>query len=240
MTQRSFDPTGLRNQFPGSANLKHNYSQADQDIFVLSMLNGKRNGTYLEIGCNESFANSNTALLETEFGWYGIGIDFYKPWIDSWSRQNPVEQADGLSVDFLDLLKRYNIGPIVDYLSIDCDPPHVTFEILKRLPFESVQFAVITFEHDCHAWGSDVKNQSRLYLESKGYQLIVCNISDQGLARDFEDWWVHPKLVDADLIATHTDLRDLVKDYKWYLYNRIPDCLKSTTWVDQFYQKTPD
>jgi hypothetical protein len=237
MTGRAFDPNGLRNQFPGIEKLTHNYSQADQDIFVLSMLNGKRNGTYLEIGCNDSFINNNTALLENDFAWRGVSIDSYKPCVDDWTRNNPVELADGLVVDFLELLHRHNIcQSTLDYLSIDCDPPDVTFEILKRIPLDRVCFAVITFEHDCHAWGPQIKNQSRAYLESYGYQLVVSNISDHGLARDYEDWWVHPTLVDSDLIIKHTDLRDITKDYSWYLYNRLPDCLKSTTWVDQFYQ----
>ena len=239
MIGRSFSPTGLRNQFPGSTSLTQNYSQADQDIFVLSMLNGKRNGTYLEIGCNDSFENNNSALLETAFGWRGISIDSYKPWIDAWCRNNPVELADGLVVDFLDLLHRHDVYKnTMDYLSLDCDPPDITFAILKRIPFEYVRFAVITFEHDCHAHGPEIKNLSRAYLESYGYKLVVSNVSDWGISRDYEDWWVHPELVDSDLIYLHTDIRDIIKDYSWYLYNRLPDCLKSTDWANQFYQNT--
>jgi hypothetical protein len=40
-------------------------------------------------------------------------------------------------------------------------------------------------------------------LESYGYQLVVSNISDHGLARDYEDWWVHP------LYATD-EIRDFI------------------------------
>jgi hypothetical protein len=238
--QKPFIPTGLRNQFPGSENLDYNYSQADQDIFVLSVLDGKCNGTYLEIGCNDGFDLNNTALLETKFGWTGISIDVYQPWDDQWTRQNPIEIADGLTVDYLDLLQRHNINTTdLDYLSIDCDPPERTFDILKRLLSNQIRFAVITFEHDCYAFGPEVKNKSRHYLESQGYQLVVSNISECGLATDFEDWWVHPDLVDPTIVALHTDLKDTVKDYNWYLYNRIPKSLENTTWIEEFYQNTP-
>ena len=228
MSKRIFHSDGIRHQFSGIENLTYNYSQADQDIFVLSMLDGKRNGTYLEIGCNDGFVYNNTALLETVFGWTGVGIDSYKPWIDAWSRHNPVEHACGLKVDYLDLLHRHGMNQsIIDYLSIDCDPPEQTLKILKRLPFDQVQFAVITFEHDCHAHGPGVKHASRDYLNSYGYQLVVSNISENGMATDFEDWWVHPELVDRALINCHTDLRDIIKDYRWHLYNRVPECVKN-------------
>lgn len=239
--QKPFDCSGLRHQFSGIQTLEFNYSQADQDIFVLSLLDGKQNGTYLEIGCNHSFVENNTALLETKFDWHGVSLDVYKPWIDTWSRKNPAEHANGLEVDYLELLHRYNIyNTDLDYLSIDCDPATRTFEVLKKIPLDRVRFAVITFEHDCYATGPEVKNASRSYLQSHGYQLVVNNISRHGLAQDFEDWWIHPDLVDPVLVEMHTDLRDCVKDYTWYLYNRIPDCLKSTTWVKQFYQNTPN
>ena len=42
-------------------NIERNWSQVYQDIFVLSLLDGKRNGTYLEIGGDDGidFSNKN-------------------------------------------------------------------------------------------------------------------------------------------------------------------------------------
>ena len=48
-------------------NIKANHSQAYQDLFVLTMLSGKKNGRYLEIGGNHPSEFNNTYLLETEF-----------------------------------------------------------------------------------------------------------------------------------------------------------------------------
>ncbi len=44
-------------------------------MFVLSMLNGKKNGTYLEIGAGSYYYGNNTYLLEKSFDWNGISID---------------------------------------------------------------------------------------------------------------------------------------------------------------------
>ena len=42
-------------------------SQTGQDLFVLSVLNHKRNGTFLEIGSNHPITVNNTFLLENEY-----------------------------------------------------------------------------------------------------------------------------------------------------------------------------
>ena len=53
----------LRYKFNGAETIKNNYSQAFQDMFVLSILDGKKNGTYVEIGGDHGVIISNTYLL---------------------------------------------------------------------------------------------------------------------------------------------------------------------------------
>jgi hypothetical protein len=50
-------------------------SQAGQELFVIAMTQGRRNGTWLEIGCGDPVRSSNTYLLEKRLGWTGISID---------------------------------------------------------------------------------------------------------------------------------------------------------------------
>jgi FkbM family methyltransferase len=50
----------------------HEYSQLGQDRYVINFLNGKRNGYFVEIGVGNGEHNSNTCLLEREYGWTGI------------------------------------------------------------------------------------------------------------------------------------------------------------------------
>lgn len=47
-------------------------SQYKQDLFVLSVLNFKTEGFFVEFGATNGVEISNTYLLETEFGWNGI------------------------------------------------------------------------------------------------------------------------------------------------------------------------
>ena len=47
-------------------------SQIGQDAWVLHKLAYKRGGTYVEFGAGDGLTNSNTAVLEFEYGWNGI------------------------------------------------------------------------------------------------------------------------------------------------------------------------
>jgi FkbM family methyltransferase len=51
------------------------FSQHGQDAFVVEATGGKRNGVFVDIGCNDPVRFNNTALLEREYGWDGISID---------------------------------------------------------------------------------------------------------------------------------------------------------------------
>lgn len=54
-------------------------SQAGQDLFVIALTQGKKNGRWLELGCGYPKQVSNTWLLEKEFGWTGTSIDSADP-----------------------------------------------------------------------------------------------------------------------------------------------------------------
>lgn len=219
-TAKQFNSTGLRRAFPGVETITSNFAQADQDIFVLSMLDGKRNGSWLEVGCGWPLHISNTALLE-QFAWSGLSIDSYKAILDEWPDKrltSPIHIC-GLKADWLELLHQKSITQTnIDYLSLDCDPAEQTLDVLYRIPFDRLKFAVITFEHDSYASGDSVKIASRQYLQSHGYVLVAGNISDWGQARDYEDWWCHPDLVDPALIELYKSDTTKVKPYETYLY----------------------
>ena len=56
----------LRYQFKNLDLVNHqNFSQCYQDMFVLSMLDGKPYGTFCEIGAGHPVISNNTALLES-------------------------------------------------------------------------------------------------------------------------------------------------------------------------------
>lgn len=53
-------------------NSAESYSQLKQDIFVLNILNKKRNGYFVDIGAGNGKFISNTYLLEKEYDWNGV------------------------------------------------------------------------------------------------------------------------------------------------------------------------
>lgn len=50
-------------------------SQAGQDLFVIAMTQGKKGGSFLELGGYHPFEISNTYVLEKMFGWSGWSVD---------------------------------------------------------------------------------------------------------------------------------------------------------------------
>jgi hypothetical protein len=217
-TKQPWGDKQLLRSFAGSDTITYNYGQSDQDIWVLSMLDGLNKGTYLEIGAGWPEHISNTALLELQFGWHGVSLDYQDVYPEMWASvgRKSFVKGNGQTVDFDQLLS--NMPLTIDYFSIDCDPGWVTFEILQRVPFDQYKFRLITFEHDCHAEGPAIKDASRKFLWSLGYELVANNISHMGIACDYEDWWAHPDLVDAGRLSIHRSVDDSIKDYQNYLY----------------------
>ena len=208
----------LRCKFPGSDQLQSNHSQSFQDLFVLAATQGRRNGTYLEIGSAEPFQGNNTALLEKQFGWRGLSIDLDHRKVEQFmdQRDNWVLCVDATKIDYEKTLNNYNLPATIDYLQVDCDPPEVTFEILKRIPFDRYRFAVITFEHDYY-WNQSVRDASRQYLQQQGYELVVADVAYNKI-HSYEDWWVHPELVDRAVIDQLKDISDTVKYAQDYMF----------------------
>jgi hypothetical protein len=203
----------FRFKFPGIENIKENYSEAYQDMFVLSVLMGKRSGSYLEIGAGAPFYGNNTALLEKEFNWRGFSIDINDLAV-SGDRKNPCIIKDALIIDYDLLLSA--LGTEVDYLQIDCEPASITFDILMKIPFDRYKFRVITYEHDYYNDETKTyRERSRNYLKSKGYFLLVSDIAPDTF-RTYEDWWVHPDLIDRNIIEQMVDIKDGIKKAENY------------------------
>ena len=188
--------------FNNSNKIDVNYSQIYQDMYVLSMNNGKTKGTYLEIGAGDYKYGNNTYLLESEFNWTGVSIDFNQNLVNNFNhnRNNNCICSDATTINYLKLLKNNYKSTNIDYLQLDCDPPNITFDILSKIPFDQYKFGVITYEHDFY---NDVtgsyREKSREFLKEKGYKLIAGNISPYGDKCPFEDWWIHPDLIDKNI-----------------------------------------
>lgn len=194
--------TAMRYTFPGINQIDQNYSQSWQDIFVLTMLNGKQNGTFLELGASDPIYMNNTYLLHDKFNWSGISIDFRSELLEQWKQLRPDSDfrlLNAWDIDYTTLLKE--LPSQVDYLQVDLDET-ASFDILKKLP-TSTRFSVITFETDVFAGHSDIQKQSREFLLDLGYQLLIDNVAVKNYAtrtwEPFEDWYIDPNVVDKNI-----------------------------------------
>jgi len=187
----SNDFSKLKYQFVGAEEIEHSYSQAYQDMFVLSMLDGKLNGTYLELGACFPRCCSNTYILEKQFAWTGVSFEIDEERTNYFNEQrdNVCIAADATTYDYSSL----NLPEQVDYAQFDCDPADVTLKCLKQVLLSNHRFSVITFETDVYANGTSVQREQQEILNSLGYQLVAMNIKCEGAI--FEDWWVDPTVV---------------------------------------------
>lgn len=211
----------LKIKFTDSDKIEKNYSESYQDMFVLTMLNGKKNGTYLEIGAGNTFYGNNTALLEQNYNWTGVALDIDERFVEAHKkeRKNMCLLKDATIIDYDKFLNGLGFSNDIDYLQIDCDPPSITYQILLQIPFEKYKFAVVTYEHDFYCDETkSYQEKSKKYLESYGYVRVVNNIAPDDY-RSYEDWWVHPDLVDKNIIDLMTNISDKTKKAEKYMLN---------------------
>ena len=206
----------LKFKFKDADKIEKNFSQTYQDMFVLTMLNGKKNGTYFEIGSANPFYGSNSALLE-QLGWKGTSLEINEKEVVEFRkhRKNEVVLCDATKFDY-SILNSH-----IDYLQIDCEPPTTTFEILTMIPFDNCSFGVITFEHDYYADVTrSIKDKSRKYLKDKGYLLLASNISPNDTS-SYEDWYINPKYIDKNIIKVMLDNSEKTKNAEKYMFGKL-------------------
>jgi hypothetical protein len=197
-------------------------SQSGQDLFVVAMLQGMKRKSFLEIGCHQPKYSNNTYILEKFFRYSGVSIDieYDTDWSinahlniteRSWPLCRPDSiwhKTDALTFDYSSLPDYF------DYLQVDIDPATASYTVLEKI-CKNKRFAVITFEHD--DWQSSelhIKDKSRNYLLSLGYELVVNDVGvmdDKNGLVSFEDWWAHPDYVD----------RHIIDSYKWIESNCV-------------------
>lgn len=211
----------LKFKFPGLENIERNYSQCYQDLFVLGCLNGKKDGTYLEIGAGDPFYGNNTALLE-KLGWNGVSVDLSKDFADKWKSERPFSKffhGDATTVDLQSLLESNNLPNQIDYLQLDIDPAYNTFKVLEGINFDQLEFKVITYEHDFYVdENEELREKARDILYKNGYHLLAANISPDHDS-PYEDWWINKKYIDEYNPDIVTDVHKAVLPVEEYMLN---------------------
>jgi hypothetical protein len=168
-----------------------------QESFVISIMQEKKNGFYVELGSAHPYIESNTSLLESEFGWKGLALEIDKSLAEKYNssdRINKCINADALKFDYLTYFKDHNFPKIIDFLQIDIDghDDGNCLLALAALPILQYRFSVIIIEHDIsqNYKRASMRDAQREILSSLKYKLIGQTNS--------EDWWIDPELVNQE------------------------------------------
>ena len=220
------------------------YGQAQQDKFVLNILNNKENGFFLEIGSSHPININNTYVLEKEYNWKGIMVEYLNEWVEDYKIYRPNSLYiinDATKIDYKALFEENNVPLNIDYLQIDLEANDgstiKTLEKLDNEVMDTYKFATITFEHDIyHTNFENTREKSREIFKNRGYICVFEDINNEGIY-PYEDWYVHPNLVDIEYINILKDKNE--KKYKTGIrmkhYQGKPEINKSINWQDIEY-----
>jgi hypothetical protein len=182
------------------------FSQVGQDLFILQCLNKKEQGTFLEIGSNHPIQINNTYLLESKYNWRGIMIDYDNTYINLYTQHRPLSTYiinDATQINYKLELGKNNMPYNIDYLQIDLEVINnstlQTLQAINNQIMDYYKFATITFEHDYYAGDYfNTRAESRKIFKDRGYVLVFPDVMNNG--NQFEDWYVHPNLVNMNYI----------------------------------------
>ena len=178
--------------------------QSHQDKFVLNVLKEKKNGFFVELGSNHPINVNNTYLLEKNYDWKGIMIEYDNSFLELYKhyRENSIHVFyDATQINYKQLFENNKVPLSIDYLQIDLEPTNgstiITLQKLDTEVLDKYKFATITFEHDIYRTNIyNTRSESRSIFKKRGYVCVFEDVNDND--SPYEDWYVHPDLVDMD------------------------------------------
>ena len=195
------------------------HGESQQDKFAIHAVQGKQSGYFLEIGSNHPIKANNTYLLETKYKWKGIMVEYDAQFLPLYKQYRPNSIHlinDASQIVYKDVLETMNAPHAIDYLQIDLEESNgstlKTLQLLDRDIFDTYTFATVTFEHDIYC--SNIHNTreiSREIFARRGYTSVFQDINN-GYEYPYEDWYVHPTLVNTRYIQELKSLNQ--KHYK--------------------------
>jgi hypothetical protein len=172
-------------------------SISGQDLFVYRILECKRNGIYLDIGCGNPFDENmnndvlgNNTYIFSEMEWCGIGID-KKNFSHIWYRDKKFINENPEDIDWEKLIYENSIlQNNIDYISLFCDN---MIKVIENIPWKKINSKIITLRYQ----EFQDKESIRKILIKNGYDLVC---KDVKLKLNFEeDWWVNPTQINMDI-----------------------------------------
>ncbi len=199
------------------------YSQSDQDKWVCSVLDNKKNGYFIDIGAYDGVNTSNTYTLEKYLNWTGVCVEAntkiynnLKNSRDCISLNCAVSDYNGtclfgddsigsgtnmINCNTLDtILTEINAPEDIDYLSLDIEGHE--YNVLSVFNFKKWKIKLITVEHNLYCSGDTNKNKIFKLLSESGFTRVVDNALclDKNPAyynKPYEDWYVNTCYLDS-------------------------------------------
>lgn len=168
----------------------NSYSQAGQDRFAWEANGFRKNGVFLDIGCNDPLVHNNTAMLE-KIGWMGLSVDIAD--FDYSQRKAKFIKADArhLIHEVAKFMKEWE--GLINYLSLDCDDANL--EALTWLVAVG-RYRCITVETDVYRLGTAPQESMFNLLDMCGYERYRKDVKApkaDGMPwseQPFEDWFI--------------------------------------------------
>ena len=145
-------------------------------------------------------------------------IEYSDKWLDLYKeqRKNSIHIIkDATTIDYKKLFEDNSAPHNMDYLQIDLEVSNgSTFRTLEKLDNETLdnyKFATVTFEHDIYNYTNNhyrscsnnfkyTRILSREIFKKRGYVCVFEDVGDKNSRNPYEDWYVHPDLVDMNYI----------------------------------------
>jgi hypothetical protein len=171
-------------------------SQLAQDKIVDKYLDSMRDGYFVDLGAAEYKRFNNSYYFEKALGWKGIAIEYNPKLSDGWAEHRPNTKhivTDATKVDYQKLFEEYGMPKMIDYLSIDLEPPELTLQCLYEVLKANYEYKIITFEVDHYRTDTKVpvRDMSRKLFQERGY-ILVAEIHEN--KNHVDDVWVHPSI----------------------------------------------
>lgn len=187
----------------------NSFSQNIQDLFAAKICK-KKNGHFLDIGANHPINFNNTYLLESEFNWKGLMVEYLSNFEMDYinlRKNSKYIIKDARNINYKEFLEINNYPTNLDYLSIDLEVDNKStldvLELLDNTVFDKYKFATLTFEHDIYTGDYfNTRNIARDIFKKRGYILVFPDvlINWNNAYVPFEDWFIHPELIDINII----------------------------------------
>lgn len=183
------------------------HGQVGQDAFVLFCLRKKKTGTFVEIGSSHYMSDNNSYILETKYKWSGLMVEYDPQFENEYKAHRPNSKhimSDATKIDFKSAFENLLFPANIDYLQIDLEVSNKstiqTLENLNDQVMDKYNFAIVTFEHDIYTGDFfNTRARSREIFAQRGYVLVFPDVRVLSTS-PFEDWYVHPDLVDMTYI----------------------------------------